>query len=141
MNDYMDYCFETFDANGKSINLITGLGNSGTLLNDFFGSSQEAVIIHAPSKAVTEIAEAGRIWRTEMFPLDSAGNEIHGRRKESALFECKESEACDIPRQLEYNVYYWASWEETRYIVIVSAANESDFPQSDDWTFYCVTDI
>jgi len=140
-NDYMDYGFETFDANGKSINLITGPGNSGTWLNDLFSSPQEAAIIPAPARAVTEIAGEGRIWRTEMFPLDSDGNEIPGKRKEAALLECKESEARDIARQLECDVYYWSSWEETRYIVIVSTANETDFPQSEDWTYYCVNDI
>lgn len=141
LNDYMDFGFETFDANGKSINLISGPGNSGTWLNDIFDSPQEAAIIPAPAADVAFRAGAGHVWRTEMFPVDQSGNEIPGKRTEAALLACKESNARDIARQLGLDVYYWSSWEETRYIVIVSPDNESDFPHSDEWTYYCVNDI
>jgi hypothetical protein len=141
LNDYMDYGFETFDANGKSINLITGPGNSGTWLNDLFCSPQEVAIIPAPVGSVAAIAGVGRVWRTEMFPLDPAGNEIPGQRTEAALLECRESEARAAARHLGCDVYFWSSWEETRYIVIVSAANETDFPHSDDWTYYTANDF
>ena len=141
LNDYIDYGFETFDANGNVINLITGPGNAGSWLNDLFGSPQEAAIIPAPVGAVASISRTGRIWRTEMFPIDQSGNEMPGQRIEAALIECRESEARAFARQLGCDVYYWSSWEETRYIVIISAANESDFPYSDDWTYHTVIDF
>jgi len=141
LNDYMDFGFETFDARGNAINLITGPGNAGAWLNDLFGSPQEVAIIPAPAADVAAFAGAGRVWKTEMFPIDQSGHEKPGRRTEAALLECQESEARAIARQLGIDVYYWSSWEETRYIVIVSAANETDFPHSDDWTYHTVNDI
>ena len=120
--DYMNYGFETFDQEGKMINRIDGPGRCGEWLIDIFASPYEMAIIPADIKSVAELAGGGRCLRTEMFPVDADFREIEGRRSDATLFEGKESEARAIARKLECDVYYWSSYEETRFIVIVSAA-------------------
>ena len=141
INDYMNYGFETFDNEGKLKNRISGPGHCGDWLIDVFNSPFEMAIIPASFDEVVEIAEAERCLRTEMFPVDANGKEIPGKRSGATLFEGKESVARTIARELGCEVYYWSSYEETRYIVIVSAENESDFPAGDDWTYYTVIDF
>lgn len=141
INDYLKFGFETFNPAGKLVNRINGPGHCGDWLIDVFSSPYELAIIPAPVDEVAGIGGSERCHRTEMFPVDAEGKEIPGKRSGATLFEGKESEARAIAKELRCEVYYWSSYEETRYIVIVSAENETDFPQSDDWTYYTVIDF
>ncbi len=76
-----------------------------------------------------------------MLPLDADYKEIQGRRIDATLFEGSEKGARATVRDLGCDVYYWSPYEETRYIIIISALNETDFPGSDDWAYYTVIDF
>ena len=139
--DYMNYGFETYNQEGKVINRIDGPGSCGEWLADIFESPYEMAIIPANIKSVSTLAAGSRCLRTDMFPLDADFREIEGRRIDATLFEGSEKKARDIATELGCGVYFWSSYEETRFIVIVSALNETDFPGSDEWTYYTVTEF
>lgn len=142
LNDYMNYAFETYAADGKLINRINGPGYRGDWLNDLWGPPQQLAIIPAPFDKVVKTFGSDRCWRTVMIPIDGECNEVPGERIEAVMIAPEnESEARSLAGELGCEIYYWSYWEETRMIVIVSSSNQKDYPESDDWWIYTTNDL
>jgi len=139
--DYMNYGFDIFDSEGRLKSRINGPGDCGDWLIDVFNSPFELAIIPASFDSVAGIAGAERCLRTEMFRIDKEANEVPGRRRDATLFEGPESEARNLAFILGCEIYYWSSFEETRYIAIVNSDNEDDIPAGEDWIYYTVIDF
>ena len=137
LEDYMAVGFETFAEDGTLLNRMAGPGYPGDWLLNWQQGPEIAAIIPAPYEQVIQLHDKGKCWKTEMFPIDSEGREIPGKREQATLIDVKnESEARTIARELGCDVYIYSYWEEFRLVLVVSSENEKNYPESDDWLIY-----